>query len=69
MTLNLRCMACDATLTGEDEDELLGNVGEHVQGHGHSRPVTIDHIRSRLEHETKRAPGEDPAPDGTREIE
>ena len=60
VALKLKCMACRATLAGETEEELLSNVQEHVQGHGHSRPLTIEHIRSRLQHTPTPAPRADP---------
>ena len=52
MTLELHCNACGALLIGEPEEELAANVREHAEGHGHSRPISIEHIRSRLNRET-----------------
>ncbi|MBW4033576.1 MAG: DUF1059 domain-containing protein [Acidobacteria bacterium] len=51
--LELQCMACEAKLSGATEEELLAAVQEHVQAHGHSRPLTIEHIRSRLQRGTR----------------
>jgi predicted small metal-binding protein len=50
--LELECMACEAKLTGTTEEELLATVQEHIQKHGHARPLTIEHIRSRLRRST-----------------
>jgi hypothetical protein len=59
VTLELTCMACGATLASESEEELLGTVQEHVLAHGHSRPLAIEHIRSRLQQAPNPSPGED----------
>ena len=48
VNLKLRCMACDAWLTGETEEELLDVVQAHVRTHGHAQALTVEHIRSRL---------------------
>lgn len=61
LTLELRCRACDAVMSGETEDELAVNVQEHVARHGHTRPITAEHIRSRLAHEAGGAKGDEQA--------
>ncbi len=58
--LQLHCTACDTLLTGTTEEELLATVQEHVGSHGHFRPLTIEHIRSRLEREPNDARGDHP---------
>ncbi|MEV5530200.1 hypothetical protein [Streptomyces prunicolor] len=52
MTLSLTCNHCKLAITGEDEDELVVNVqehvGEHSRAHGVSHVVTREQVLHRL---------------------
>jgi len=52
MTLRLTCQNCKKELTGDDEDELVASVQEHVAGHsqehGVSHTPSREHILHRL---------------------
>lgn len=40
MTLSLTCRNCKLAISGEDEDELVAHVQEHVREHGRAQGVT-----------------------------
>jgi len=39
MALSLTCKSCKMAVTGEDEDELVVNVQQHVRAHGRAHGV------------------------------
>ncbi len=49
MALSLTCNHCHEVVTGEDEDELVARVQNHVRGHAHDhgRDHGRDHAVSR----------------------
>jgi len=63
MTLSLTCNRCKEAITGEDEDELVVNVQEHVTGHGRthgmmhtpSREQILCRLREQQAKETEQA--------------
>ena len=66
MTLSLTCNRCHQPITGEDEDELVANVQEHVAAHGRahgmthtpSREQVLRRLRKQQAKEAKAAAGQ-----------
>lgn len=56
MILSITCKSCGAAITGDTDDELVENVQAHASNHGHSRPLTRNHVLHRLAHEKDQHP-------------
>ncbi len=48
MTLSLTCKSCGEVITAETEDEFIAKGKAHATKHGHTRPLTREHILARL---------------------
>lgn len=48
MTLRLTCRRCGALLSADTEDELATLGQQHAQQHGHTRPLSRDHVLARI---------------------
>jgi len=49
--LTLTCRTCGTPITGDTLEELTANVQAHASQHGHSRPISPEHIRARLKNQ------------------
>ena len=49
----LTCRSCGAVISGDTLQALTTAVQDHARQHGHARPITAEHIRTRLEHEAR----------------
>lgn len=48
MTISLTCRHCDATITADNEDDLVARVQAHVREHDDARVPSREHILARL---------------------
>ncbi len=48
MTLSLTCRRCGTVLSAESEEELAALGQEHARQHGHTRPMSHEHVLARI---------------------
>ncbi len=56
MTLSLTCRQCGTVLSADTEDELVALGQQRAERHGHTRPLSREHVLARIRrHNPKRA--------------